>query len=275
VSIPTATELSPSRVLDRCRGEGRAALVGYLPAGYPDLPTSIAALQAAAAAGADVLEIGIPYSDPVMDGPVIAHAVDAALRGGVRVRDSLTAAAEVTGAVPGIAVLLMTYWNPVLRYGVDRFAADARAHGVGGLITPDLLPDEAGEWPAASAAHGLERVHLVAPSSTDERVALVVRASTGFVYAASTMGVTGVRGAVAPVAGHLVGRVRAAGAPRVCVGLGVSTPDQAAEVAEYADGVIVGSALVRALDAGGVPAVSELVADLARGVRGARVARPA
>ncbi|MGF1663557.1 MAG: tryptophan synthase subunit alpha [Kineosporiaceae bacterium] len=275
MSIPTATRLPPSQVLDRCREEGRAALVAYLPVGYPDLATSIEALQAAAAAGADLLEIGIPYSDPVMDGPVIAHAVDAALRGGVRVRDSLTAAAEVARASPATAVLLMTYWNPVLRYGVDRFAADARAHGVGGLITPDLLPDDAGEWPAASTAHGLERVHLVAPSSTDDRVALVERASTGFVYAASTMGVTGARGAVAPAARELVRRTRAAGAARVCVGLGVSTPDQAAEVAEYADGVIVGSALVRALDAGGVPAVSELVADLTRGVRGARAAGPA
>jgi tryptophan synthase alpha chain len=259
-------------VLDRCRDEGRAALVVYLPAGYPDLATSVAALQAAAAAGADLVEIGIPYSDPVMDGPVIARAVDAALRGGVRVRDSLTAAAAVTAAAPGVAVLLMTYWNPVLRYGVDRFAADARAHGVGGLITPDLPPDEAGEWAAASTAHGVERVHLVAPSSTDERVALVAGASTGFVYAASTMGVTGVRGAVAPAARDLVRRTRAAGARRVCVGLGVSTPDQAAEVAEYADGVIVGSALVRALDDGGVPAVAGLVTDLARGVRGAPAA---
>jgi tryptophan synthase alpha chain len=254
---------SPSSVLDRRRERGRAALVGYLPVGYPDLATSIDAMLAAATAGADLLEIGVPYSDPVMDGPVIARAVDAALRGGVRVRDSLAAAREVAGAVPGAAVLLMTYWNPVLRYGVDRFAADARRHGVGGLVTPDLLPDEAGEWFAASDATGVERVFLAAPSSTDERIALVARSSTGFVYAASTMGVTGVRGTVAPVARELVGRVRAAGAPRVCVGLGVSTPDQAGEVAGYADGVIVGSALVRALDEGGVPAVTELVTALA------------
>ncbi|MGF1646983.1 MAG: tryptophan synthase subunit alpha, partial [Kineosporiaceae bacterium] len=189
---------SPSRVLDRCRAEGRAALVAYLPVGYPDVATSVEALRAAASAGADLLEIGVPYTDPVMDGPVIARAVDAALRGGVRVRDALTAAAAVTEASPGTGVLVMTYWNPILRYGVDRFAADARAHGVTGLITPDLLADEAGEWPAASAARGLERVFLVAPSSTDARVELVARASNGFVYAASTMGVTGVRGAVAP-----------------------------------------------------------------------------
>lgn len=261
-----------SAVLDDRRADGGCALVCYLPAGYPDLATSVAAMQAAAASGADVLEIGIPYSDPVMDGPVIARAVDAALRGGVRVRDSFQAAAEVSQASPATAVLLMTYWNPVMHYGVERFAADARSHGATGLITPDLLPDDAGEWPAASDAHGLERVFLVAPSSPDERVALVVRESNGFVYVASTMGVTGVRGTVAPAARSLVERVRAAGAPRACVGLGVSTPEQAAELAGFCDGVIVGSALVRALDDGGPDAVGRLVAELADGVRAA--ARP-
>lgn len=262
-------------VIDDRRVGGRAALMCYLPVGYPDLSTSVAALQVAAASGADILEIGIPYSDPVIDGPVVARAVDAALRGGVRVRDSLDAAAEVVQASPATAVLFMTYWNPVMHYGVDRFADDARSRGVTGLITPDLLPDEAGEWLTASDTHGLERVFLVAPSSPDERVALVVRESTGFVYVASTMGVTGVRSTVAPAARTLVDRVRAAGAPRACVGLGVSTPEQAAEVAGYSDGVIVGSALVRALDDGGPDAVGRLVAELADGVRSASRPVPA
>jgi tryptophan synthase alpha chain len=259
-------------VIDRCRAEGRAALVGYLPVGFPDLDTSAAALTAAAAAGVDALEVGIPYSDPVIDGPVVAAAADRALRGGTRVADAFTVARRVTTARPDTAVLFMTYWNLVEQYGVERFVTAARDSGVTGVITPDLLPDEAGEWLAASDAHDLERVFLVAPSSPEERLRLVARHSSGFVYAASTMGVTGVRDEVGPAARSLVARARAAGGQRVCVGLGVSTPQQAAEIAEYADGVIVGSALVRALDGGGPDAVAELVAALAAGVRSA--ARP-
>jgi tryptophan synthase alpha chain len=265
---PVGSVTSSAEVLERCRGEGRAALVAYLPVGYPDVTTSVAALRAAAVAGADVVEIGVPYSDPVMDGPVIAGAVEVALRRGVRVADAFTAAAAMSVAHPGVARLLMTYWNPVVRRGVDAFAASAATSGAAGLITPDLLPDDAAEWTAASDRHGLERVFLVAPSSPEPRLRLAAAASTGFVYAASTMGVTGVRSAVAPAARDLVTRARDAGASRVCLGLGVSTADQAAEVAGYADGVIVGSALVRALDAGGVPAVEALVRELSAGVRG-------
>jgi tryptophan synthase alpha chain len=265
----TAPAVTVAGVLDRCRDEGRAALVAYLPVGFPDLDTSAAALTAAAAAGADVLEIGIPYSDPVMDGPVIAAAADRALRAGTRVADAFTTARRVTSTSPATAVLFMTYWNLVERYGVERFVTDAGHARLTGVITPDLLPDEAGEWLATTDRHGLERVFLVAPSSPDDRLALVARHSSGFVYAASTMGVTGVRGTVGPQARALVRRARAAGATRVCVGLGVSTPDQAREVAEYADGVIVGSALVRALDYGGPGAVGDLVATLADGVRSA------
>ncbi|EYR64011.1 Tryptophan synthase alpha chain [Actinotalea ferrariae CF5-4] len=256
--------------LDELRAEGRAALVGYLPVGFPDVEGSIAAATAMVEAGVDVVELGVPYSDPVMDGLVIQHAVEHALAGGVRVRDTLRVVEAV--AATGAPVLVMTYWNPVVRYGAEAFARDIAAAGGAGLITPDLIPDEAGDWLAASDAHGLDRVFLVAPSSTPERLALTARSSRGFVYAASTMGVTGTRATVGADAARLVRDTRAAGADHVCVGLGVSTGAQAAEVAAYADGVIVGSAFVRALaDAPGreegLDALRGVVGELAAGVR--------
>jgi tryptophan synthase alpha chain len=254
--------------VDAARAQGRAALVGYLPVGFPDVAGSVAGARALVAGGCDIVELGLPYSDPLMDGPLIQQAVDAALKAGTRTRDVLAAVEQV--AATGAAVLVMTYWNPVERYGVDRFAADLASAGGAGLITPDLIPDEAGEWLAASDAHDLERVFLVAPSSTDERLRSTAAASRGWVYAASTMGVTGVRSQVGDRAQGLVQRTRAAGASRVCVGLGVSTGDQAATVAAYADGVIVGSAFVRALGDGGTAGVERLAAELAAGVRRGR-----
>ncbi len=169
----------------------------------------------------DVVELGLPYTDPVMDGPTIQRAVEHALAGGTRVRDVFGAVEQI--AATGAPVLVMTYWNPVLRYGVDAFARDLAAAGGAGLITPDLIPDEGAEWIAASDVHGLDRVFLVAPSSTPERLVLTAAASRGFVYAASTMGVTGARTQVGAQAERLVADTRAAGAELVCVGLGVST----------------------------------------------------
>lgn len=257
-----------SRLAD-IRAEGRSALIGYLPVGYPDVQSSIEAALAMVDAGVDIVELGLPYSDPVMDGPVIQQAVDTALSRGVRISDTLRAVEAVASA--GAPVLVMSYWNPVLRYGVDRFARDLAAAGGAGLITPDLIPDEAGEWLTASDAHGLDRVFLVAPSSTVERLALTARASRGFVYAASTMGVTGTRGSVGEHAQRLVEATRSAGAEHVCVGLGVSNREQAAQVAGFADGVIVGSALVRTLGEGkSVESLASLVAELAQGVREGR-----
>ncbi|TFV50264.1 tryptophan synthase subunit alpha [Blastococcus sp. TF02A-35] len=253
------------------RAEGRAALVAYLPVGYPDVDTSIAAMVAAVEAGADIVEIGVPYSDPGMDGPVIQEAVDRAVRAGVGIRDVLRAVEAVADA--GAVAMVMSYWNPIERYGVQRFATDLAAAGGAGAITPDLIPDEAAEWIAASEAAGLDRVFLVAPSSTDVRVASTTAACRGFVYAASTMGVTGTRATVGDAAETLVARARAA-APDlpVCVGLGVSNGDQAAEVASFADGVIVGSAYVREmLEGRGADGVRALTADLAEGVRRAGV----
>ena len=198
--------------------------------------------------GCDLIEVGVPYSDPGMDGPTIARATEAALRGGVRVRDTLAAVEAISRA--GGRAVVMTYWNPVLRYGVDAFARDLASAGGHGLITPDLIPDEAQQWLAASDEHGLDRIFLVAPSSTPQRLATTVEASRGFVYAASTMGVTGARDAVSNAAPELVGRVKAVSDIPVGVGLGVRSREQAAQIAGYADGVIVGSALVSALSDG-------------------------
>jgi tryptophan synthase alpha chain len=257
-------------VFERCRAEGRSALVGYLPVGYPSLEGSIDAMRVLVEAGCDVVEVGIPYSDPLMDGPVIQAAAAAALAGGTRVDDVFEAVAAVRDA--GATPLVMTYWNLVLHRGVERFAADLAAAGGAGLITPDLIPDEAGDWIAASDRHGLDRVFLVAPSSTPERLARVTGACRGFVYAASTMGVTGARTSVDADAAGLVERVRAVTDLPVSIGLGVSTRSQAAEIAGYADGVIVGSAMVRALAGDGeladrLGALRTLTTELSAGVR--------
>jgi tryptophan synthase alpha chain len=259
-----------SRLADRigkARAEGRAALIAYVPVGYPTVEDSIAAMTAAVEAGADIVEVGVPYSDPGMDGPVIQQAVDVAVRAGVGMADVLRAVAAVAAA--GAVPVVMSYWNPIERYGVDRFATDLAAAGGAGAITPDLIPDEAGEWIAAAERSDLDRVFLVAPSSTDARLRSTTAACRGFVYAASTMGVTGTRATVGDAAEALVARTRAVapGLP-VCVGLGVSDGAQAAEVAAFADGVIVGSAYVRELLEGrGADGVRALTDDLVRGVR--------
>jgi len=259
-----------SDVLAKAKADGRAALIGYLPVGYPSVDVSIDAMRAMVAAGVDIVEVGVPYSDPVMDGPTIQAATEQAVRAGVGLRDALNAVRAVVDA--GAAAVTMGYWNQIERYGVERFATDLAAAGGSGAITPDLIPEEAAEWIAASDRTGLDRVFLVAPSSTDARIVSTAAASRGFVYATAVMGVTGARDAVGGAAATLVGRVRSL-APQipVCVGLGVSSGAQAAEVASFADGVIVGSALVKRLldspDAAGVAAVGELSAELAEGVR--------
>ena len=268
---------SLSQVLAAARAEGRAALIGYLPAGYPTVADAGAAMQAMVEAGVDVVEVGLPYSDPLMDGPTIQAAAEAALAGGTTTADVLDTVAHV--APTGAPAVVMTYWNPIERYGVERFVAGLDAAGGAGVITPDLTPDEAGPWLAAARGRDLDTVFLVAPSSTDARIAYTVEHCRGFVYAASTMGVTGARASVSGAAQTLVARVRAASDLPVCVGLGVSNGAQAAEVAAFADGVIVGSAFVRLLfDAptasAGVTAVAALAAELAAGVR-ARSAAPA
>ena len=261
------------------RSESRAALVGYLPAGFPDVPGAIDALRTMVDSGCDVIEIGLPYSDPVMDGPTIQDAAQVALEGGFRASDVIRTVEAV--AATGTPTLVMTYWNPIAQYGrargaddggVERFARDLANAGGAGLITPDLTPDSAEEWIAAADAHDLDKVFLVAPSSTEERLRYTTEACRGFVYATAVMGVTGTRATTSDLAGPLVERTRAVTDLPIGVGLGVSNGDQAAQVASYADGVIVGSAFVRVLldaedKASGLKALGALTEDLAAGVR--------
>jgi tryptophan synthase alpha chain len=261
-----------SGAFEKAAAENRAAVVGYLPAGFPSVDGAIAAAVAMAEAGADVVELGLPYSDPLIDGPVIQEAVHRALSGGVRVADVLSTVEAVAGA--GVPVLVMTYWNPVDHYGVAAFAHDLAAAGGSGLITPDLTPEEAGPWLAAADQYDLDRVFLVAPSSSRQRIELITGACRGFVYAASLMGTTGVRASVGDQAAGLVGRVRECTSLPVAVGLGVRDGAQAAQVAGFADGVIVGTAFVQRLLAAdrpedGLAAVRSLAAELAAGVRDA------
>src|SRR5579859_6462443 len=254
----------------KASAQGRAALVGYLPAGFPSVSGAIEAARAMAGAGADVIELGLPYSDPLIDGPVIQAAVDRALAAGTRVTDVLHTVEAVASA--GVPVLVMTYWNPVDHYGVSRFARDLAAAGGSGLITPDLPPEEAGEWLRASYDNDLDRVFLIAPSSTGERIEMITKLCRGFVYVVSLMGITGARDQVSGMAAELVSRARACTDLPLAVGLGVRDGTQAAEVAGFADGVIVGSAFVqRLLEAPdlavGVRGIRELAEDLAGGVR--------
>jgi tryptophan synthase alpha chain len=278
VSTAAATPATPvTQAFEKAAAEQRAALVGYLPAGFPSVDGAITATVAMADAGADVVEIGLPYTDPLMDGPVIQEAVHAALTSGFRISDILRTVEAVAAA--GVPTLVMTYWNPIDHYGVDAFARDLAAAGGAGLITPDLPPEEAGPWLEASDAYGLDRVFLVAPSSTRERVETVTACCRGFVYAASLMGITGTRELVSDQAAGLVGKVHDCTSLPAAVGLGVRDGRQAAEVASFADGVIVGSAFVQRLLAApslddGVTAVRGLAAELAAGVRAAP-ARPA
>lgn len=254
------------------RTAGRAALIGYLPAGFPNPSFSAELMCAMVAGGVDIVEVGLPYSDPLMDGPVIQEAAATALAAGTTTVDvfSCVSAVAATGAVP----VVMSYWNPIERYGVERFASELATAGGCGVITPDLTPEEAGAWTSATDAHGIARTYLVAPSSSAERIRIVTSACTGFVYAASTMGVTGARTAVSSAAPELVARVRPETSLPIAVGIGVSTGEQASTVAGYADGVIVGSAFVRlVLDSGSnaaaLRAVEEFARELATGVRSA------
>jgi tryptophan synthase alpha chain len=259
------------QTITRRRSEGGGALIGYLPVGFPTLGESIDAAVALVANGVDIIELGLPYSDPVMDGPVIQVATQQALANGFKLRHGFDAIKAITAQVDA-PVLVMTYWNPVVQYGVDRFADDLLEAGGAGLITPDLIPDEAADWMAASQRTGLDRVFLAAPSSSDARLVQAIEASRGFVYTVSTMGTTGARAGVDAAARVLVERLRAVGCTSACVGLGISTPEQVREILGYADGAIVGSALVKALTEGGVPAVARLALELAAGASDIRPA---
>jgi tryptophan synthase alpha chain len=262
--MTTDTSRRTAARIDERRAQGRGALVGYLPVGFPDLATSIDAAVALVEHGVDVLELGVPYSDPVMDGTAIQRATQHSLQNGFRLRDTFAAVEAIRSRVDA-PVLVMTYWNPVLQFGAERFAGALRDAGGAGLITPDITPDSAADWIEISERTGLDRVFLAAPSSSDARLRETVAASRGFVYAVSTMGITGARADVDAAARSLVGRLRDAGAEHACVGIGISTGAQVREVLEYADGAIVGSAIVSALADDGVAGVARIADELAAG----------
>lgn len=237
--------ITAAQAIDRAREENRAALIGYLTAGFPSVERSIEAARTLIEAGVDIIELGLPYSDPGMDGPIIQHSGQASLDAGFRTDDIFTIGKAISGR--GAAVVIMSYYNPVLARGIDRFASEMADAGISGLITPDLPPEEAGQWIEAADKHNLERIFLAAPSSSEQRLATIADSSRGFVYAAARMGVTGLRAALDEHATDLITRVRTAGAERVCMGIGVSNRAQAHDVARLADGVIVGSALISAI----------------------------
>ena len=248
------------------KASGSGALIGYLPVGFPNLQGSIDAAVALVENGVDILELGLPYSDPVMDGTVIQKATQAALADGFKLRHGFEAVEAITSRVSA-PVLVMTYWNPVVQFGIEKFATELKGVGGAGLITPDLIPDEGADWLEISEKFDLDRVFLAAPSSTDARLKQAIERSRGFVYAVSTMGITGARADVDAAARGLIGRLREQGATSACVGVGISTGDQVREVLAYADGAIVGSALVSALADGGIDAVARTAAALSAGTR--------
>ncbi|CAN5238031.1 tryptophan synthase subunit alpha [soil metagenome] len=266
------TQQAVAGAIRAANADGRAALVIYLPAGYPDMATSRACMEAAVEGGADLIEVGFPYSDPLMDGPAIQAANQVALDAGYTPADDFAMCAELTAAI-SVPAVVMTYFNIAWHYGgterLDAFAAAAAGAGLAGAILPDLPAVEGGPWLETARAHGLDTIFLTSPSSTDARIAAVAEASTGFVYATSTMGVTGARESLSDRAAPLVARIRPLTDKPVCVGIGVTTADHAREVAGFADGVIVGSAAVRAAGVGGPTAVKAFVADLAEGIRSA------
>ena len=261
------------RLFVKVRAENRAALIAYIPAGFPSKDGCTKAIQALVAAGVDAIEIGFPYSDPVMDGPTIQEAADISLKAGTNAADVF--AALKVASDTGIPTVVMTYWNPIEKYGVDKFAESIAANGGSGVITPDLPIEESGQWLEAVSAHKINPIYVVAPSSSDSRIAQVSAKTGGFVYAASIMGVTGARESVSVDAADLVRRVRTTTSLPVAVGLGVSTRAQAKSVSAYADGVIVGSAFIKLLlnaddESSGLKALSALARELAEGVREGR-----
>jgi tryptophan synthase alpha chain len=255
-------------MFDETRAADRPALVGYLPGGYPTIEHSKALFGAMLDGGCDLVEVGFPYSDPVMDGPVIQNAAEVARGQGFRITNLFEIVQSI--ADRGGRAVVMTYFNPVLAYGQDRFARDLASAGGYGVITPDVIVDEAAEWLEASRTHRIDSIFLVAPSSPAARIAITAASATGFIYAASTMGVTGARDEVGSAAPELVARCRTITDTPIGVGLGVRTAAQVRQIGAYADAVIVGSALVSAAGSStdvsaSVTAVRALTADLATG----------
>ncbi|MEN9453896.1 MAG: hypothetical protein RLZZ19_383 [Actinomycetota bacterium] len=255
------------QVFARAKSEKRAVLIGYMPAGFPDKEGSKRLIAAMIDGGVDVIEVGFPYSDPVMDGPVIQQAAEISLRNNTKASDVFEIVK--TSTVP---TLVMSYWNPIERFGAARFAQELASVSGVGVITPDLTVEESQPWIEATNSCGINRVYVVAPSSSDQRLSMVTGVCSGFVYAASLMGVTGARTTLSSAASELVSRLRRVTNLPIAVGLGVSNPAQASEVAHYADGVIVGSAFIKlVLESSNleeaIPKVRELAEQLSAGVR--------
>jgi len=245
--------------------KGQPALIGYFPAGYPTIQESVEACVAMCESGIDILELGVPYSDPVMDGLVIQVATEQALANGFKLSMFFDLVKQITSRV-STPVLVMSYWNPILQYGVERFARDLKAAGGAGLITPDLIPDEAADWLAFSDELELDRVFMATPSSSQKRLDEVARLSRGFIYAVSTMGITGAREDLDAKARGVVSGVRNTHTKvPVCVGIGISTADQVSEVNSYADGAIVGSVFIKAYRDGGIDELRNTVKQLKGG----------
>jgi tryptophan synthase alpha chain len=261
------------QVFAQTKAENRAALIAYIPAGFPTIEGCKKAIKALVDGGVDAIEIGFPYSDPVMDGPIIQAAAEQSLAHGTGAADVFSALKCATDA--GVAAVVMTYWNPIERYGVDEFAKSIADNGGSGVITPDLTIEESDRWIAATNNNGISPIYVVAPSTNDSRLGKVTYHCSGFIYAASLMGVTGTRTSISSGASDLVARIRKVSELPIAVGLGVSNHVQAREVAGYADGVIVGSAFIKCLleadtEEDGLRAITELAQDLAKGVREGR-----
>ncbi len=252
------------------RSEKRAALMPYCTLGYPSRAATLDVLEAVARAGADLIELGVPFSDPLADGPTIQRSTQVALEQGMSVAGCLEITQQLRGRGVTQPLMLMGYVNPLLAYGLERFCQDAQAAGADGLIIPDLPPEEAGELAAACREHGLALIYLLSPASPAERIATVVAQASGFLYLVSLTGVTGARSSLPPELPAFVERVREAapGLP-LAVGFGIATPEHARQVGQLADGVIVGSALVDAIgkSADPVQAAGEFVGALRRGLK--------
>lgn len=254
-----------TKILEAKKKNGNGALIGYFPAGFPTVEDSVEALVAMCNAGVDILEIGVPYSDPVMDGEVIQKATEQALENGFKLSKLFEVISKVREQVDN-PILVMSYWNPIISYGVERFARHLKESGAQGLITPDLIPDEAGQWIQISEELGLDRVFLVAPSSSSERIGQNSNKSRGFVYAVSTMGITGERSELDRLAKQTVSRVKQSSDIPVCVGVGISSADQVRDVNAYADGAIVGTAFIKAYQSQGLAGLKQKVSELANGL---------
>jgi tryptophan synthase alpha chain len=252
-------------LLNTLAQKGEDALIGFFPAGYPTMTDSVEACVAMCESGIDILELGVPYSDPVMDGLVIQVATEQALANGFKLNKFFELLKQITSRV-NTPVLVMSYWNPILQYGVERFAKDLKAAGGAGLITPDLIPDEASDWLRFSDELDLDRVFMATPSSSQARLDQVARLSRGFIYAVSTMGITGAREDLDAKARGVVSGVKSTATKvPVCVGIGISTAEQVSEVNTYADGAIVGSVFIKAYRDGGVEELKTTVRKLKGG----------